>query len=133
MQKLVIIWGSILLLAACNNTHQNTSDLSLNNGEKWKVNAEMKPHIEQENQILNNYLAQNETNYQELAEALKRDNNNLIKSCTMTGESHEELHKWLHPHMELLEQLSTAKDLTAAKGVIAQIEESFKTYHNYFE
>lgn len=132
MQKLLFIWVSILLMTACNSNY-NTSDLTLNNGEKWKVNTEMKPHIEQGNEILNDYLVQKRTNYQKLAEDLKSQNSSLIKSCTMKGKSHDELHKWLHPHMGLIEDLSNASNLKEAELIVAQIEQSFKIYKNYFE
>ena len=72
------------------------------------------------------------TNYVKLEEDLKNQNNSLIKSCTMKGESHDELHKWLHPHMGLIKELSNADDLKEAETKVAEIKESFKIYKNYF-
>ncbi|MBK6930922.1 MAG: hypothetical protein IPH12_08595 [Saprospirales bacterium] len=132
MRMLIFISTIVLLMLACNTNH-NTGDLKLNNGEKWKVNAEMKPHIERGNKILDDYLVQQSANWRELAEKLKSENENLIKSCTMKGQSHDELHKWLHPHMELIDKLSTATNLMEAETLIAQIGQSFKTYQTYFE
>lgn len=57
----------------------------------------------------------------------------LIESCTMQGESHDELHKWLHPHIELIQKLADAKDPQVAEAIVGQIEQSFQTYQNYFE
>lgn len=132
MQKSIFILASVLLIAAC-HSHPDAGGLTLNNGEKWKVNAEMKPHIEQGNAILNAYLRQNSTYHKALAEALKNQNDNLIKSCTMKGKSHDELHKWLHPHIKLVEKLSKTDDSSEAAALVAQIEKSFRTYENYFE
>ncbi|MCC7466021.1 MAG: hypothetical protein IT261_07120 [Saprospiraceae bacterium] len=132
MQKLMVFFASILLLSAC-HSNQGTADLRLNNGEKWEVNAEMTPHIQQANQILSDYVAQNGTDYKKLAADLKAQNDQLIKSCTMKGESHDELHKWLHPHMGLVEKLDEAADAREAQAVVAQLEQSFKIYQQYFK
>ena len=132
MKNIILIFATMFLLASC-NSGQGVEDLTLNNGEKWQVNAEMTPHIEQGNEILNDYLLQDNNNFQELATALKTQNNSLIKSCTMKGESHDELHKWLHPHMKLIEGLSKTSDPEEAKSIIKQIENSFNIYNDYFE
>ncbi len=131
MQKLFLFIIMIFLFAACNSHHGG--ELTLNNGQKWKVNAEMTPHIAKGHEVLTNYLAQNGTDFQTLAAELKTHNNNLIKSCTMDGKSHDELHKWLHPHMELIGDLEDANSPDEAKAFIAQIKQSFLTYSDYFE
>ena len=132
IKKLVLMIMGVTLIIACNSNHQK-SDIELNNGEKWEVNDEMKPHIEKGNAILDEFISQNSEYYQKLAENLTTQNNQLIKSCTMKGESHDELHKWLHPHMKLVEELSSAKDFNNAKKIISKLESSFNTYHNYFQ
>ena len=50
----------------------------------------------------------------------------------MTGESHDELHKWLLPHIELINQLSLAENFNEAESVISQLEKSFQTYKSRF-
>lgn len=132
MQKLIFLFASIALFAACNANH-NTGSIKLNNGEKWDVNAEMKPHIELGRKIFSDYLAQNQSDYKKLAEDLKNQNDQLVKSCTMKGESHEELHKWLHPHMNLVAKLADAADPKEAQTIIAQLEQSYNTFLNYFK
>ena len=56
-----------------------------------------------------------------------------MKSCTMKGESHDELHKWLHPHMELVEELSKAKTDEKANELVSQLRESYQSYNQYFQ
>lgn len=128
----MLFTASILLLAAC-HSNQGVADLKLNNGEKWEVNAEMTPHIQQGSQILSDYVAQSSSDYKKLAADLKAQNDQLIKSCTMKGESHDELHKWLHPHMSLVEKLDEAADATEARAIVAQLEQSYKTYQKFFK
>lgn len=123
---------SDLALFSC-TTNEPKSDIHLNKGEKWKVNSEMKPHIDRGDEILDAFVAEEYNDYSSLAKDLKAQNSALIKSCTMTGEGHNELHKWLHPHMELINKLSQSKDQKEVADIISQLEDSFKLYHTYFE
>lgn len=60
------------------------------------MNDEMKPFVAKGEGLVTTYLQSSQTNYNKLAQKLKDQNNQLIKSCTMKGKSHDELHKWLH-------------------------------------
>lgn len=122
-------------------SEQNSSDatladndeLSLNDGEKWAVNEEMKPHIQQGEQMLQDFQQKGKSNYDELAQALQSKNTALIQSCTMKGRSHDELHKWLEPHLLLTKKLAAAENPDQAKEVVNELQASFATYNEYFE
>jgi type IV secretory pathway VirB10-like protein len=145
----------VLSLSACDNNSKNANSnpeeekqnkvekqekvspskenqVSLNDGEKWKVNPEMKPHLEAAEKRLIAYRDNTETDYETLAEELKGYNDLLISSCTMGGKSHDQLHLWLHPHIKLVKALSEAKNEKEADSIIAELETSFETYHKYF-
>lgn len=148
MKKQYITFGMIALLMSCNtsNTDENTekktvqkeeqtskeesSTISLNDGEKWKVNEEMLPHIEKSEVVFEAFEGED---YSQLSKDMMVHTNNLIQSCTMGGASHDELHKWLHPHLELLKSLSTVNSEKAKEEIIPSIEKSFSTFHKYFE
>ncbi len=132
IQTLFLMITALTFIFAC-NPNSSKSNIHLNDGEKWNVNSEMKPHIEKGEKILNEFISKNDTDYPQLAKKLNKQNNALIQSCTMTGESHEELHKWLHPHMELIKALSNVQDLDEAREILSKLEASFKTYHTYFQ
>lgn len=125
--------------SAHDKNHESKKDkhhhepLALNDGDKWEVNEEMHPHVAAEEELLKNYSASQSTDYMKLADQLVKENSNLINSCTMEGESHEELHKWLHPHMELLDELEQAESNEQADEVISKLDHSFKTFHQYFQ
>lgn len=93
----------------------------------------MKPFILEAENILTEYINNNLSDYKTLAEQLKVKNSGLIKSCTMKGESHDELHKWLYPHIELIESLSKAESTEEASEIIANLQASFLTYNQYFQ
>lgn len=134
LSTLALILLSTLIIVSCNSHDEPHSDgVSLNNGEKWEVNAEMKPHIQEGKEILDAYLASGGLDYKALAEQLETANAELIKSCTMDGESHNQLHNWLLPHMKLITKLKEAPGENDAEQVIEEIEKSFRTYEKYFE
>lgn len=134
LSLLPLILLSLILISSCTSETENNSDgISLNDGEKWQVNAEMKPHIEKGKKILQEYQSAGGSDYKALAEKLENQNAELIKSCTMDGESHNQLHNWLLPHMKLITKLKEAGSASDAEQVIRELENSFKTYENYFE
>jgi hypothetical protein len=114
------------------NDAENT-ELKLNNNEKWIVSSEMRPFIVNSEIILKDYIDKNSNDYKTLATQITENNSGLIKSCTMKGESHDELHKWLYPHMELIESLSNAESTQEAVGIISKLQASFSTYNQYFQ
>ena len=150
MKKVIVFGMSLMLLWSCNNstekstTHQeaenhtehqqdeSSESIELNNGEKWLVNEEMKPFVMKGEELVNSYIQNNQTDYKTLAQQLKEQNNKLIKSCTMDGKSHDELHKWLHPHLDLVKALESEQDTNEAARIVAALQTSYQHYHQYF-
>lgn len=112
-----------------NETVQESS-LALNNGAKWVINDEMKPHLQASEKLLQEY---NGNDHKTLAEGLKNNNNKLISSCTMKGESHEQLHVWLYPHIELVKKLEGAGSEEEADHIVEELRLSFNTFKEHFE
>ena len=150
MKKVFVLGMSVLFLWSCNNTsekatakqeteiqaehqHDESSEaIELNNGEKWLVNEEMKPFVVKGEELVNSYIQNKQTDYKALAQQLIEQNNQLIKSCTMNGKSHDELHKWLHPHLEIVNALEEEKDAAKANEIVLQLQKSYQDYHQYF-
>lgn len=151
MKKIIVLGIGVMFFWSCNNssdkstTHKETGNqailhhdesseaIELNNGEKWVVNDEMKPFVGKGEELVNTYIQNRQSDYKTLAGQLKDQNSQLIKSCTMDGKSHEELHKWLHPHLKLVEKLEKLNDATEADELVNQLEKSYENYHNYFQ
>ncbi|MBK9047964.1 MAG: hypothetical protein IPL74_15190 [Bacteroidetes bacterium] len=51
----------------------------------------------------------------------------------MKGKAHDELHKWLLPYIDLVKELSEAKDETEAAKQFENIQTSFTTFNQYFQ
>ena len=150
MKKVIVLGMSSLILWGCNKASENQSTpqqtetqatqhhddndqgIELNNGEKWIVNEEMKPFVVNGADLVGVYIQEGKFDYEELAGQLKEQNNQIIKSCTMKGKSHDELHKWLHPHLELVKELENETDAVKANQIVAQLQDSYRQYHRYF-
>ena len=111
----------------------STDEISLNNESRWLVNEEMKPYVENGRDLVNDYIENDKSNYSKLAENLKNENNQLIQSCTMEGTSHDQLHKWLHPHIELVTELSEANNKKEADEIVLELQQSYQVYDKYFK
>lgn len=117
-----------------NESHaEDLSGIELIDGNKWLVNEAMKPHINQAERLLHDYMQDGGVDHRQLAISMKAHNMDLINSCTMTGQSHDQLHLWLHPHLNLLEQLALADTDGLANDIIEEIQSSFSIYHRYFQ
>lgn len=149
MKQTFFIFLSAFLLLSCQNKETKTnveqekvveephsfsdSPLYLNNGKPWLINEEMKPHISRGEEALKTYIDKKDTDYKNLSQTLNDENKKLIESCTMTGESHEVLHEWLSPHLELATELENAKSQKEAEKTVQKLHASFETLHKYFK
>lgn len=147
MNKLKIgtIVLSTLFLFSCNNkteqeptaesstvateVHEHVTDepLQLNDGQKWKVDDNMMAHITaMEKDIAS---LDKPEDFDKLSENLNKNLGLLTSNCTMKGQAHDELHKWLLPYIDLVEAFSTDK---SADNFTA-IQNSFSTFNTYFQ
>lgn len=150
MKKIIVLGAIVMFFWSCNTssnkatTHDETGNqiihhhdegseaIELNNGEKWVVNDEMKPFVLKGEELVNTYIQNGQSDYQILAEQLKDQNSQLIESCTMDGKSHDELHKWLYPHLKTVEELEKATDAATAEKIVLRLQHSYQQYHQHF-
>ena len=153
MKTLIILISAIsLFLFGCSNTskekskeqtetvtheeHQHDEEsevIELNNGEKWKVDANMITHIRNMEVDVNSFAKVEQKDYKSLSEKLQSNIDLLTSNCTMKGKAHDELHKWLLPYIDLVKELSEAKDETEASKQFKNIQTSFTTFNLYFQ
>ena len=152
MKTTIIILAGSILLFSCNiatkeqekvNTdtvsqepehqHDENETIELNNGEKWKVDENMITHIHNMENDLSNFKGTTLTEYKTLSENLQKNVDLLTSNCTMKGKAHDELHKWLLPYIDLVQELSEAKDETKAAKQFEYIQTSFSTFNQYFQ
>ncbi|MCB9050544.1 MAG: hypothetical protein H6556_14045 [Lewinellaceae bacterium] len=130
--KIILPSLLILFFFSCSNNSKK-GEIELNNGEKWKINAEMIPPLEASEKLISDFAAGDKEDYRSLVVQLKENNQLLISSCTMKGKSHDELHKWLHPYMVLLDELENVETEKESIELFEKIEQSFETFNQYFQ
>lgn len=108
------------------------ASLELNNGKKWETNAGMQPYIIEQEKLIEGYASE-KGDYKTLAANLHAANEKLIKSCTMTGKSHDILHIWLTGHLKNIDLLGKTDSDEEADRLVGELEHSMATYHEYFE
>ena len=153
MNKLILTFavGSLLLYScgnssneklnnqtevAENNDHHHDDEseaIELNNGEKWQVDANMITHIRNMENDVVSYAKVEQKDYKSLSEKLQSNIDLLTSKCTMKGKAHDELHKWLLPYIDLVKELSAAKNETEATKQFENIQISFTTFNQYFQ
>ncbi len=152
MIKPITLFAISLFLFSCGNTsnekskeetetitheeHQHDEEsevIELNNGEKWKVDANMITHIRNMENDVNSFAKVEQKDYKSLSEKLQSNIDLLTSNCTMKGKAHDELHKWLLPYIDMVKELSEAKDETEASKQFENIQFSFTTFNQYFQ
>jgi hypothetical protein len=131
-----------LLLTSCGSdesgkTHEPAADSveeinqlpRLNHGQRWKINEEMVTHIQNAERIYEQFSGDH---LDLLHDALMESTNALVASCTMTGPAHDELHKWLHPHIDLIKSMKGG-NTEQVDYFLEKLEASFVVFHTYFE
>ena len=124
MIKPITLFAISLFLFSCGNTsnekskeetetitheeHQHDEEsevIELNNGEKWKVDANMITHIRNMENDVNSFAKVEQKDYKSLSEKLQSNIDLLTSNCTMKGKAHDELHKWLLPYIDMVKEL----------------------------
>ena len=142
--SLALILAGTTLLTSCNSGSENVvaaeeqhdehdhDAIQLNNGEKWKVVYVMLGYIRLMEKDINDFRTVEEKDYKVLAEQISVNLNLLTSNCTMTGTAHDELHKWLFPYIDLVDDLENSKSEAEAKEIYVALESSFKTFNTFF-
>lgn len=142
--KIALLAAVGLLLFSCNtkskeeksteikteeHQHSKGEAIQLNKGKKWKVDDNMMLHIRNMEKDVVNFDKEDDKNYSLFADKLKVNLDLLTSNCTMKGEAHDELHKWLVPYIELVNAFSKEK----SADQFIEIQHYFKTFNQYFQ
>lgn len=149
MKRLFYLVISLNLLIACNQNQDqavnndttnpeevHTTELSLNNGAKWKADTTTNQHVTDLRTIADNFKilpfpALGE--YISLGNDLNNSLQKMIQECKMTGADHEALHHWLEPVLKETNELKNTKDTASARKNFDHIDAQIDAYHTYFE
>ncbi|MHB1104871.1 MAG: hypothetical protein ACYCZ2_00795 [Lutibacter sp.] len=147
---LILALLATILVVSCNNdknkkqeiaapvqteeeVHESEGVLKLNNGDLWIANAETTEGIEKMTQLIANFTDnENMEAYPKLKTALETEFGTIISKCTMTGESHDQLHNYLLPMKPLFKDLA-AEDLATRKVGLEKLNKHLSEYSAYFK
>jgi len=118
------------------HTHSESDSIEFNHGAKWKVVPEMIRHIrtmEAEIQGFSKIKDPALADYLQLASSLQKNSDLLTSNCTMQGKAHDELHKWLLPYLDLVDDFRKSTNIDEAKQTYEELIVSYKTFNLYFE
>ena len=106
----------------------------LNNGEKWQANPETSAGISNMLDLAERFgrgEAAAATDCADLAKALKKEFNTIFEKCTMKGEAHDQLHKFLLPMVQQFKLIGEGKG-NECKQHVKSLTSHLKEYGNYF-
>jgi hypothetical protein len=89
----------------------------------------MMEHIRNMENDIVAFTNKSDKNYTQLASKLKANLDLLTSNCTMKGQAHDELHKWLVPYIDLVDSLEKENTDEQFKA----IQHSFETFNQYFK
>ena len=110
--------------------HEETAGkVQLDNGKKWKANTETIIGISNMASLVQNGIA-GKMEAVKLNDSLQTEFKTIFDKCTMTGESHNQLHNFLIPIKGQLEKLKAGN---ADAVTLKEMQEYLLTFKNYFE
>ncbi|MBK7130451.1 MAG: hypothetical protein IPM74_10080 [Crocinitomicaceae bacterium] len=119
------------------HVHEPAEPIVLDNGKKWKVDDHMLAWIRQIETEVYDFTADTQTQtlkmYHQLASNISTNLDSLTSNCTMTGQAHDELHKWLLPFLDMSDHFSASETLKEADSIYHSISASFMEFNIYFE
>jgi hypothetical protein len=113
--------------------HDADEAIVLNNGERWTVDENMMAHIRSMESEVEDFSGSAVPEYKMLAESLAKKLDLLTSDCTMKGQAHDELHKWLLPFIDLVDVFSKSETEQVAQDNLQEIKASFVEFNKYFQ
>lgn len=108
-------------------------DIELDQGAKWSANSETTEGVNKMAEIMKSHTQVTVEDYHNMAKELNDQKNYIVKECTMTGPSHDNLHVFLHPLIEKIDALLVVENVDKAKEITTSINDNIEEYYNYFQ
>ncbi|SRR5690606_10153490 len=108
-------------------------EISLDQGAKWTANIETTAGVSDMLALIEKSAAESAEDHRKLGDGLAEIKNMIVRECTMTGPSHDNLHVWLYPLISKIERLQKAESKEAGARMTEEIQDHLVKYHDYFE
>ena len=107
--------------------------LELDNGKRWAMSPAMMPSVRSMQERIAVAEMASTLDQAVLSDSLFVDLDALVAGCTMEGKAHDELHDWLMPHMQLVQDLEKTADTAEARAILQKLAASSAEFDRYFE
>jgi hypothetical protein len=111
----------------------DTLTLRLNKGKKWIVNPDTQIGIIKMDSIIKTFKADDNSDYLILGKELAIETGQIIRSCNMTGEAHDQLHVLLVPMLDEISILKESENTYESRKALGELESLIEAYFNHFE
>ncbi len=108
-------------------------ELHLHGENKWEVSEHMVAHIKSVDSLVNNYVVTSDKTPNELALEIDEQLKLVTQTCDMQGEAHAQLHLWLLPFWNFVDQLKESSDPENQVLILTEMKKSLEVYHTFFE
>jgi len=145
MKKITILSITLLFFITSCSTEKHTDEhtpseetpashsapdlVHLDNGNKWIANIETTAGIENMRKMIEAAKSDPVSSVASLKEDLLLAFTDILNKCTMKGESHDQLHNYLLPMKDQIDNLDEANQ----KEELENIKLYLSTYEKYFE
>ncbi len=139
-----ILLGGLLIITSCSGSEDSDTTegveiervdiegLALNNGEKWSANTETIEGVHNMMKLVDNNFESNE-DYQQLASDLGSEKSNIFDKCSMKGEAHDNLHSFLMPLIDKIDQLEESSEVDKSIEITNDIKIHLNEFDYFFE
>ena len=108
-------------------------DLILVANKKWVIDEGMRISIDSIEMRMESFNGSTMGDYEALSVDLAHHTKSIISSCTMKGQAHDELHKWLLPFIDLRKELNGITALSEGEHIASELDNELNIFNTYFE
>ena len=107
--------------------------INILNDKKWDVDKPMMAHIQHIKNDVIQFNGNSLDDHKNLSAKIDENLGLLTSNCTMKGQAHDELHKWLLPFLEITETYKNSDSKEKAQNNYQIIKQSFKLLDENFK
>lgn len=115
------------------STLSNPHDLLLIDNQKWVIDTGMRVSIDSIDWRLQAFSGTSLEAYKTLSTDLAHHTKTIISSCTMKGQAHDELHKWLLPFIDLRKELDSITTPAQGQAITEELTNEIIIFKTFFE
>jgi hypothetical protein len=111
----------------------NPHDLILVDDVKGIIDEGMRVSIDSIEMRMEGFGGTDLAAYEALSADLEHHTKSVISSCTMSGQAHDELHKWLLPFIDLRKKLNGITEVAEGEAIADELITELAIFNTYFE